>query len=102
MRLTRPSLTIRHLMTATLVVAVGLGLASWINRRSADFRLVAARHRQGYADQAPVPSPYHVGPLVPRPVTQARQAYHWAMYTKYDQAARQSWLPVAPDPPEPE
>lgn len=28
--------------------------------------------------------------------------YHWNLRNKYERAARQPWLPVAPDPPEPE
>jgi hypothetical protein len=31
-----------------------------------------------------------------------RTAWHAAMRTKYEHAARYPWLPVAPDPPEPE
>jgi hypothetical protein len=36
-------------------------------------------------------------PLMPR-----RIAYHGAMADKYRRAARRFWLPVEPDPPEPE
>jgi hypothetical protein len=31
-----------------------------------------------------------------------RSDHHAAMAEKYRQAARQPWLPVAPDPPEPD
>jgi hypothetical protein len=31
-----------------------------------------------------------------------REAYHAALTAKYERAARYPWLPVAPDPPEPE
>ena len=32
----------------------------------------------------------------------SRNRWHYAMWLKYDHAARYPWLPVAPDPPAPE
>ena len=35
-------------------------------------------------------------------VAKARAAHHAALRSKYERAARYPWLPVEPDPPEPE
>ena len=35
-------------------------------------------------------------------MSEARFDYHQMMVDKYNWAARYPWLPVAPDPPEPE
>jgi hypothetical protein len=40
--------------------------------------------------------------LLERASLKRLEAYHAAMTAKYEHAARYPWLPVAPDPPEPE
>jgi hypothetical protein len=37
-----------------------------------------------------------------RPLTRRRVAYHAALEAKYSYAVDHPWLPMAPDPPEPE
>jgi hypothetical protein len=104
-----PQITIRRMMVAIALVAVIL--AAWIERiemkrRSVEYELRAFRHGlDGY--------PYKYGTLPytrvhlnsdrPPPAPDSRKAaYHDAMSSKWSEAALRPWLPVEPDPPEPE
>jgi hypothetical protein len=89
-----PRFTIRRLMVATAIVAVVFGVYGWTMRRSTIFRREAAKH----LEDTLVLGPFTYFPNDSEP----RAAYHWALAEKYSRAARYPWLPVAPDPPEPE
>lgn len=119
-----PRMTARRWMLAVAVVGVVLGLA----QRRADFRRRARLHWVTAYSAVEENKPDLNGewerfwfsespnPPKPRPYTpaeaevieawfatrQRRIAYHEAMSRKYDRAARRPWLPVPPDPPEPE
>lgn len=91
MRLTRPRFTVRWLMIAVAIVAVVLGLSRWLWNRSVAFRAIADVHNAHRMGSIPM----HTGNL-------PWLMYHIEMEKKYDRAARYPWLPVAPDPPEPQ
>jgi hypothetical protein len=87
-----PRFTVRWLMVAVAIVAVGFGLLLWMQRRAANFRDREARHLQAWLTFLPY--------LASNPP--AKATYHWNLVGKYNHAARYPWLPVEPDTPEPE
>jgi hypothetical protein len=97
MRLPRVRFTVRRLMVAVAVVGVMLGAWGWLERRRARFeeRMQFWYHQvehPAYSD----PKWHGSVTLSPRDKLRARLA------EKYRRAARYPFLPVAPDPPEPE
>jgi hypothetical protein len=65
-----------------------------MERRRARFEILAVDHwEKGYGWAC-----YGKG----IPETNPRGAWNWSMFVKYEQAAHSPWLPVAPDPPEPD
>jgi hypothetical protein len=91
-----PRLTVRRLM---ILVALGAlaSYAAYLVRRSEAFRAEADRHRLAWV------SPVAWLSLIDRDTrVPAKADYHHAMKWKYERAARYPWLPVEPDPPEPE
>ena len=97
MKLPRPRFTVRRLMVAVAIVAFlafVAGLAIEGKRRADEYgreadRIGAELMRLGQYKQD-------------LPSVQARQARLGKLFLKYSRAARYPWLPVAPDPPEPE
>jgi hypothetical protein len=98
-----PRFTVRRLMIAVAIIGLALALAVML-KRSGEFRALA--EKQAY---------YEAGSLAyaddargeggdPQRVARGEQmaAYHRALKAKYERAARYPWLPVEPDPPEPE
>jgi hypothetical protein len=102
MRLPRVRVTIRRVMVAIAVMAVVFGV--WVRRKQF---LDRARY---YADASlsPISDPPPPGDdaLQEWESEQARQRerveHFERLGLKYERAARYPWLPVAPDPPEPE
>jgi hypothetical protein len=83
---------LRGQMVVVAVVAIGLGLSAWMQRRGAHFRALYVYHiNQVGLVSSPKPWPHEV-----------RAIYHLAMGEKYRTAALRPWFPVAPDPPAPE
>jgi heme exporter protein D len=105
MRLLHVRFTVRRMMVAVAVVALLLMAVSTLQRRAhlqglADYH--AERARQIRSSSAPIQTP-DGDYSQPRSEAALRRAgYHHALAEKYDFAARYHWLPVAPDPPEPE
>jgi hypothetical protein len=94
---TRP-LSTRRMMAAVAVAALPFGAAAlW--RRAGEYRELADLHLQ---QREMVVTASGVPPEEARRIIRARDAYHEAMFRKYDRVARYPFLPVAPDPPEPE
>jgi Tfp pilus assembly protein PilE len=107
MRLPQSRFTIRRMMVAVAIVACLLAAAMAYrsyegNRRIAKFEARANYHAMmdlmtrverygptgaGYNDHIHVRTP--------------RNDFHILMHKKYERAALNPWLPVAPDPPEP-
>jgi len=93
--------TVRRLMVAVAIVAVVI--AAW--RRREHFRGWANE----YGRRAAVPCT--VPPFEPEAIVawekwydrlMRRSRYHSDLRLKYESASDHPWLPVAPDPPEPE
>ncbi len=99
MTLPRVRFTIRRLMVAVAAVSISLGL--W--RLSADRSAKADYHRHRIACSFAVAD----GGVVSRDdqgriVSPEMSRWHAEMTLKYQRAACFPWLPVLPDPPEPE
>ncbi len=92
MRLPRPHLTIRRLM---LVLAVAATVAGWAIERHKRFGDLARRHATALALGT------DSGGVVLTFDTPTRR-WRSGLRAKYERAARYPWLPVEPDPPEPE
>jgi hypothetical protein len=105
MRLPRPRFTVRRLMVAVAVVGMVLGSGVEVVRRWLLFRERAAQHAQlvmrGMCNNPMTGTT--VPDFTPAEIEALRQSeYHRRLYLKYRDAASYPWLPVAPDPPEPE
>ena len=103
MRLPRVRLTVRRLMVAVAVVALCLTAWSYWDRRDEryfEFAVKAMSHTTlavAYETGRPIGSLRERARVNPR-----KAAYHAALARKYEYAASRPWLPVLPDPPEPE
>jgi hypothetical protein len=86
MMLPRPRFTMRWLMVAVAIVALGLGILAELHRRSARFAQIAWHHEI----EADICS------------STTKAQHHLDLTRRYQHAARYPWLPVAPDPPEPQ
>jgi hypothetical protein len=82
MKIPHPRFTVRRLMVAVAIVALPIGL--W--GRSMAFARIAREHAAREKDFADARA----------------SSYHWNLAVKYERAAMYPWLPVAPDPPEPQ
>jgi hypothetical protein len=93
----RVRFTIRSMMAATVVVAVVAALTA----RASHLKAVAKNHDSRTGEVVEV---WACGPTSSRHSKEPsrRAVYHAKMRDKYLQAASRPWLPVAPDPPEPE
>jgi hypothetical protein len=102
-------------MVAVAIVAILIGTGLEINRRLRRFARLAGHHSRVAIEQFgtfmafggdsaaldEVP-PAGWGPARYLRRLKASIGHHHAMALKYESAARYPWLPVAPDPPEPE
>jgi hypothetical protein len=89
MRLPRPRFTVRRLMVAVAITAVAtyMGMVAWRIETYAMRADAHARHlNSGHSFI------YDSTDLI---------QWHERMRLKYENAARNPWFPVAPDPPEP-
>jgi hypothetical protein len=97
MRLPRPQFTVRRLMLAVAIVGFVLGVT--IERQNR-FRKIEAHHQAEFANlvsRSPYISFSNFSEAVNR-----RLDWHETMRLKYEHAALHPWLPVSPDPSEPE
>jgi hypothetical protein len=86
MQLPRPRFSVRRMMVAVAIVGVVLG----VFMRAARLQQVSDYHRSRII---------LISPPDPRVYT---TLYHIQMANKYSDAARHPWLPVTPDPAEPQ
>jgi hypothetical protein len=86
MQLPRPRFSLRRMMVAVAIVGVVFGVLV----RAARFQQVSDYHRGRIILISPPDPRVHV------------TLYHMQMANKYSYAARHPWLPVTPDPPEPQ
>ncbi len=98
--LTRVRLTVRRMMVAIAVAGTLLGVGIELMRRRERFLAISEVH-VGYAGLEGTlvitgEGPAYVG------LRTEKGRWHELMRRKYDYYARHPWLPVPPDPPEPE
>jgi hypothetical protein len=98
----RPSrqFTIRWLMVAVAIMGLALGLGA----RRQRLLSVATRHHR-LAMRGALRLTGRIGPdgsTGPFYRPTALGLWHWEISQKYERAARRPWLPIEPDPPEPE
>ncbi len=99
-----PQFTVRRLMVSVAIAGVLVG--GWVEtgRRRDRFRGISAIlkfeiHKAIGQDIDGVPTWYIGGG---RMISDRRMSWRLEMIKKYEKAAERPWLPVAPDPPEPE
>jgi hypothetical protein len=89
-----PRFTVRRLMVVVAASATAFAVPGWTDHRRAEFLRVAAWHDE----ESFIASAFWGG----CPGFARRKPYHQYMARKYRDAALHPWLPVEPDPPEPE
>jgi hypothetical protein len=109
MKLPKPRLTVRRMMIAVAIVGLLLGALvaarAWMEDRRRRFDDLATWHFQQVSQYQ---TPYFGGGGPSELVREyeakygSKIAYHKRMNAKYVRAYRRPWLPVEPDPPEPE
>jgi len=90
--------TVRRMMIAVAIVAALLG---WLGERRARFLRLSAHYgrlAKSYLDLQPDPQPGEY----PDATGWRQIIWSWGLRSKYERAARYPWLPIAPDPPEPD
>jgi hypothetical protein len=92
-----PRMTTRRWMIVVMMIGVALGGVEWLRRRRA-FALEMASHHYSCFDNGMHP-PYIIKDFRP---LEKYVNYHLDLEFKWSAAARHPWLPVEPDPPEPE
>jgi hypothetical protein len=103
MRVPRLRFTMRWMMIAVAVIGVVLGII----RRGTTFSETSSRYfleSLEYVDDRFLPgTKYYVGPpTTPEDILSRRRFFYFQeLSAKYAEASRYPWLPVAPDPPEP-
>jgi hypothetical protein len=110
-----PRMNTRRWMVAVAIVGILIGAGLKAGRRSRRFARLASYHSDAALDHFGTqmalggePPPLEEGAAeVPGPVRYLRREkalvrYHSALTIKYEHVARYPWLPVTPDPAEPE
>ena len=112
-----PQFSVRHLMILVAFSGIGLGSALAVLRRHEVFRRLSGEHfRAGSSLLLRYELPYDTPPQFSRhdretglrtrgpEISRAfrRAQYHWELGEKYREASDRPWLPVLPDPTEPE
>ena len=105
-----PQMTTRRWMVAVAIVAFGIG--AWILiARSHSYAIETAKHDFREAYHRWLVDSYESDGLgfsgrgsIEEGIDRLRRriSYHAALKRKYELASRRPWLPVEPDPPEPE
>ena len=97
--------TVRRLMVAVAIVAVVIGIGVEVARRRGRYTRLARQHAvvrdELHKFLMIVPPSASVEFFGDRKAIAALVGYHGRMKEKYERAARDPWLPVEPDPPEP-
>jgi hypothetical protein len=107
LRLPRVRLTVRRMMVAVALIALPLAALGEIQRRRAAYLRVADSHYSRLTNDTNRLGrgigPYFISPVTTgNPREDRLITYRVQMIDKYVDAARRPWLPVPPDPPEPE
>jgi hypothetical protein len=105
MKLPLVRFTIRRLMVGVAMAALLLGAIVGVENRRQRFLAIANIHRANLIAWEEVGSSEASRErfdISGRKVSLEADRWHLQMAEKYDRAARYPWLPVRPDPPEPE
>jgi hypothetical protein len=113
MRLPRVRFTVRRMMVGVAIAGMVLGLTHWFESRDAWLRARRDFHwaqwtlpiMESRGEDGRVVGPLQVTEDDGSPVDglrARRELWNYRMFKKYMKAARYPWLPVAPDPPEPQ
>jgi hypothetical protein len=104
MRLPRVRFTVRRMMIAVVVLGVALKGVTWLRRRSLEFEARAQYHsaRKVWEFASGKDGVCHQRNDFGEEVSAEEDRWHYTLEQKYLIAARYPWLPVEPDPPEPE
>lgn len=95
-------LRIRTLMAAIVVVALALGLDTWLRRRAAQFKVVSIGHAREFWRMQDLSSFQSLTTGTAEEVSVRHRAiWHDNLATKYNRAAARPWEPLPADPPEP-
>jgi hypothetical protein len=94
MKLSRPRFTVQQLMVAVAIVGLVLGI---MIERQTRFRKIAAHHRAEFEKIIQM----NAHPFAGSSEEAVRLEWHESMRLKYESAARNPWLSVEPDSPEP-
>jgi hypothetical protein len=104
MKLTRPPrFTVRRPLVAVAIVALVVGAKLGLDRRSRDFRRLAAYDRSRMAvvaREGPAGTARVLVDSRGEAVTPERDRWHGRMEEKYRSAAARPWLPALPEMPE--
>ncbi len=103
MPLPRVRFTVRWMMAAVAILGVTLGFYAWSRRRSEAFAIRWIHHYGKATDSGiELVKTGRMGDAARAAMLRRRMDWHCDMWQKYGHAARYPWLPVPPDPPEPE
>ena len=102
MPLPRVRFTVRRMMVAVAAVAILLGAALTLRGRQRWFRELRREHQTRALLEFEVPLKNGTIPRERRGHAIRLRDWHWRLVEKYRRATRYPFLPVAPDPPEPE
>jgi hypothetical protein len=97
MQMPRVRFTVRRMMVAVAMLAAIMAVGAGLQRRRDRFERLFSHHR-GLAGPRVIRSFDPGNPVFKT----ARGRWHWDLSMKYGEAARYPWLPLPPDPPEPE
>jgi hypothetical protein len=97
MLLPSPQFTVHWLMVAVVIMGIVLGVT--VNRRDC-FRRIATHHQAEFKKLVSRHPEIVYGHPSDEPIVR-RLEWHETMRLKYERAARNPWLPVGPEPPEP-
>jgi hypothetical protein len=100
--MTLPRFTVRRLMVTVAIAGIVLGPLAYLGQRSKRFGQISRVHVRAMSDGAIEAANLKRRGDPRSKLASARADYHQAMWLKYFHAARYPWLPVEPDPPEPE
>jgi hypothetical protein len=105
-----PRMTTRRWMVAVAIVAVGIG--TWmLIERSRSYAALGSLHAESEKECRRIVEAFEGSRFDPviwgealALVRRSRKLlpYHAALRRKYERASRRPWLPVEPDPPEPQ
>ena len=104
MRLPRVRITVRRMMVAVAIVALGLAVVRWMRSMDA---LSANYHHRALSHYVKLSNDHFLMLQLPDDPRDdkwldRRKTYRRAMAEKWNRAALFPWLPIEPDPPEPE